>query len=464
MTIDKNELPGRAEPTGQNKDAQGSGASKSDASIAGNGAGGQANSDDEPFQIKRGYQPPPPSEPILFEVTGDNNKYPRKSQRNIRTALRGLGVTLRYDKFNDRVLVSGLAGHDILDDVVLNKLYLAADAKYSNRTQGQLLPPMDFFTIVLEDAAHSDAFHPVLDYLNALTWDGVPRLDRWLVDYAGADNTEYVCTVGSIALVAAVRRVRRPGCKYDEMLILEGPQGEGKSELLRALAGQDWFSDDLPLAADLKVVIERTRGKWIIEAAELSGMRRTDVEHLKSMLSRQVDRARLAYDRITSEARRQFIVIGTTNAEVYLKDTTGNRRYWPLRVTTLKVDELERDRDQLWAEAAQREAQEGASIRLERTLWPAAAAEQVERTVTDPWRELIATALDERQGKVRTADVWGLLGVDIERRTQEQNARLGNIMRGLGFKRKKLKFARENAWGYARGTEEEQRDEISLPM
>src|SRR5262249_6916252 len=135
------------------------------------------------------------------------------------------------------------------------------------------------------------------------------------------------------------------------------------------------FSDDLPLNADSKKTIEQLRGRWIVEAAEMSGMRRTDVEHLKAMLSRQIDRARLAYGRITTEYHRQAIVVGTTNDAIYLKDVTGNRRFWPVKTTRFDVTKLTQDRDQLWAEAAAREAR-GESIRLDAGLWTDAAQQQ----------------------------------------------------------------------------------------
>jgi predicted P-loop ATPase len=197
----------------------------------------------------------------------------------------------------------------------------------------------------------------VLDYLDGLKWDGKTRIDRWLTTYGGADDTPYVSAVGRIMLVAAARRVRRPGCKFDEMPTFESPQGKDKSTALKVLAvEEDWFSDDLPLTADSQKVIEQTTGRWIVEVAELSGMRKANVEHLKSFLSRQVDRSRMAYGRLTTEKKREFIVVGTTNETAYLKDLTGNRRYWPVKTPIFDLAALRRDRDQLWAEAAAHEA------------------------------------------------------------------------------------------------------------
>jgi predicted P-loop ATPase len=383
-----------------------------------------------------------------FEVDAQGRKV-AKSQHNIRAAMEMLEVEVSYDIFHDRILVTGLDGHTTLDDPAMEKLWLLIDERF------RFLPPKDFFFIVVSEAARRNSFHPVRDYLDSLTWDGTKRIDRWLVTYAGAADTKYVRAVGAITLVAAVRRVRHPGCKFDEMLILESPQGKDKSSMLSTMTvHQEWFSDDLPLDADGKKVIEQLRGKWIVEAAEMSGMRKADVEHLKALLSRQVDSGRLAYARITTEQPRQSIVVGTTNSTIYLKDLTGNRRFWPVKIETIDMAAIERDRDQLWAEAAARE-KEGASIRLDSSLWEEAAAEQEERTVEDPWVERIRDVLGDVKGKLLSTDAWTIVGVDVERRTQEQNARLGSAMKFLGFERKKARFDGEVKWGYLRGSSDE---------
>jgi predicted P-loop ATPase len=197
------------------------------------------------------------------------------------------------------------------------------------------------------------------------------------IDYGGGEDTEYIRAVSALMLIAAVRRVRSPGCKFDEMVVIEQEtQGTEKFTMLATLAGcEDWFLDDLPLNIHGKEVIESLRGRWIVEAAELSGMRRADIEHLKSFLSRQIDRARMAFGHFVLEVPRQCIIVGTTNVVEYLKDTSGNRRFWPVRIQQFKIAALRHVRDQLWAEAAAREAA-GASIRLDPKLWPKAAEEQ----------------------------------------------------------------------------------------
>ncbi|HKX80110.1 MAG TPA: VapE domain-containing protein [Novosphingobium sp.] len=381
----------------------------------------------------------------------DKNGVPYPNQHNIRLAMSKMQVAVRHDLFADRALVAGLeACGPYLDDPALNRLWLEIDDRYRFR------PTFDFFVRVVVDTARRSAFHPVRDFLDGLVWDGVPRIDGWLSAYGGADDTPYSRAVGSLMLVAAVRRVRQPGVKFDEMLVMESKQGTNKSSALRVLAARDeWFIDDLPLNAESKVVIERLSGRWIAEAAELKGMRKGEVEHLKGFLSRQQDTARMSYARLPVIAPRQCVIFGTTNSEQYLRDLTGNRRFWPVKVEGFDLTALRRDVDQLWAEAAVREAT-GASIRLDEGLWGAAESEQDARRIEDPFVVSIAEAIGEQNGKISSTAVWRILRIPKGMQTQDQNARLGDAMRELGFERKKLRFdGGPQEWAYVRGTGEE---------
>ena len=164
-------------------------------------------------------------------------------------------------------------------------------------------------------------------------------------------------------------------------------------------------------------------------------MRRADIEHLKAFLSRQVDRARLAYGHIVSEVARQSLIVGTTNSTEYLRDQTGNRRFWPVRCKQFDIAALLRDRDQLWAEAAAREAN-GASIRMTQNLWPMAAEEQAQRLTADPYYEALQHELGEvKQGKISSANVWEILDVKAGARGQDQSRRMADAMRALGWER-----------------------------
>lgn len=370
------------------------------------------------------------------------------SQQNIRVALRRLGVVLWHDEFAGRDLVEGLEGYGpALDDAAAIRLRLEIDERFGFR------PTKDFFYDVLSDTARRNARHPVLEYLAALRWDGVPRIGRWLVEYGGAADTPYTRAVGELVLVAAVRRVRRPGVKFDEMLVLESAQGTNKSTALKELAVRDeWFTDDLPLNAESKRVIEALSGKWIVEAGELKGNRKAGTDHLKGFLSRTHDKARMSYDRREREVPRQCVIVGTTNDSRYLRDTTGNRRFWPVAVEGFDLDALRRDRDQLWAEAAAREA-EGVPIRLDPDLWADAEAEQDARRVEEPFYERLHDALGvERPGKVKAEDAWRIVGRQAGHRTQDDNERLGDAMRRLDFDRTKRRFGLPHPeWCYVRG-------------
>jgi predicted P-loop ATPase len=360
-------------------------------------------------------------------------------EQRFRARMAQLGVRLEYDEFRDRISIRGLPGYGPhLDDAALARLRIVL-APTSKR-----LPPKDMLQDLCTNEAHHARRHPIREYLAARQqeWDGAPRVDTWLVDYLGAPDTPYVRAVSRIFLVAAVRRVRRPGVKFDELLVLEGDQGRGKSTVLKRLAvDEDWFTDDLPLNADGKRMIEQTRGKWIIECGELRGMRRHDIEALKATLSRSHDRARLAWGRIAADVPRQWVGAGTTNSRQYLRDQTGNRRFWGVPTGDIDLARFSRAVvDQLWGEAAREEARgDPQAIRLDPALYDAAAAMQAERTAEDPVHELLAQALDgQADVRIPAEDVWCIVGYgDGRARTQELNVRLGETMQRLGYSRER---------------------------
>lgn len=353
------------------------------------------------------------------------------SQDNVRLALERLGIALAHDTFADRVTWARDGRSGDLDDSFLERTWLEVDDTFKFR------PSLSFFTTVVMDAARRNAHHPVREYLKRLEWDKKERVDHWLTEYAQAKDTRLTRAVGALVLVAAVRRVRRPGCKFDELLVLESGQGLDKSTALATLCPKsEWFADSVPLGIDAKQTIERTQGSWIVEAADLHGRSRHDLDTLKAALSRQVDGpVRLAYARLPVSVPRQFVVIGTTNLDEYLHDATGNRRFWPVRVGRFDIGRLRADRDQLWAEAAVREAR-GESIRLAQELWDDAAKEQEKRYFHDPWEPVIALRLDSYEGdNIPTEELWQTVNVPVERQTPEWRLRLGTIMRHLGWKR-----------------------------
>jgi len=209
-------------------------------------------------------------------------------------------------------------------------------------------------TGLLHYALINTFFNEVQDYLRAIEWDGIKRLDTLFVDYLGALDISYTRTITRKALVAAVSRAMVPGTKFDNMVIIGGPQGIGKSTVLRIL-GKDWFSDSLQ-TFEGKEASEMIQGVWINELGELSGMSKSETNAVKQFLSRTEDIFREPFGKRTGRYPRRCVFFGTTNDKEYLKDLTGNRRFWPIDVGIQNPiknvwNQLPDELDQIWAEA-----------------------------------------------------------------------------------------------------------------
>ena len=403
------------------------------------------------------------------------NGRPRSSLPNTKIALTKMELECRHDLFKLRYLINGEAIESFVGEVSDPALLRVRERIYECFGFD---PSTQTVHTAVQTLANHHRFHPVRDYLDGLKWDGVPRVDNWLIRYAGADDSEYVRAVGALVLVAAVRRVREPGCKFDEILVLENPeQGNNKSSALQVLAvRREWFSDNLPLGLSAKETIEALSGHWIVEASELHGMRKSDIDKVKAFASRDTDRARLAYDRAPTAAPRQCVIIGTTNNEKYLRDLSGNRRFWPVHIVRFDLEALLRDRDQLWAETAAREAS-GASIRLPERLWAVAAREQQERVIENPFVSVLDTVLREKsemvngelvegqpmQGKIAAEDVWTIVGVRVALRSQDKFELLGDAMKQLSWDRVRLRVGDgQRAYHYVRGPQPHRRISVVL--
>ncbi len=250
------------------------------------------------------------------------------------------------------------------------------------------------YDIAVSKVTDDRSYHPIKEFLASLPeWDEIPRVDTLLVDFLGAIDNEYVRAVTRKTLVAAIARVMTPGCKFDTMLVLSGPQGKGKSTLIAKLCG-DWFNDSLLLSDTKdKTAAEKLQGYWILEIGELAGLKKTDIETLRGFLSRQNDIYRAAFGRRATPHPRQCVFIGTTNADTYLRDITGNRRFWPVKVpggTGRGSWELTREEvEMIWAEALHY-YKKGETLHLPKELEPIAVQEQKE-----------AMEQDEREGTIR---------------------------------------------------------------
>lgn len=252
-------------------------------------------------------------------------------------------------------------------------------------------------------AMSQNTFHPVRDWLNTLTWDGVERLDTLLIDYLGAEDNALTRAMTRKHFTAAVARVMRPGCKYDYVLTLIGPEGFGKSTLIKKMGGP-WFDDSLT-SIEGKEGMEQVRGKWLIEFGELTNYKKSTSEAYKAFISKQEDSYRPAYGRKVEIYPRQCVFFATTNERAFLKGDTGNRRFWTIECGADEVSsdlwaKLDHERDQIWAEALHRYNQ-GETLYLERDL------------------EMIARARQEAHNEVTTDERAGVIEAFIRREIPE---------------------------------------------
>jgi len=402
------------------------------------------------------------------EFRMDKGRPVSTAEHNIRVGLKKLGVSLHHNRLADQQEIDCGDGREFLEDHHLKTLHNRLERTHD------FVPPKEKLFDTAEVIARENAYHPVLDYLDSLpTWDGVPRVETWLIDHAGVKDTPYVRAVSRLILVAAVRRVRRPGCKFDEMLILESDtQGFFKSSMVKALAvNEDWYSAKLYLDGDDRRWMEQTAGRWICEAGELSKMSKTQSNELKAQLSTEVDRTRKAYGRLPTTRPRQFVIIGTTNEREYLVDSTGNRRYWPVQVTRpIDIKTFRAIVSQLWAEAAQLEqehADDDEYIRLDPSLYGAAAIEQEERRTKSPIEILLEERLSDRNGRIRVSDTWILADLEMTNRKRPsttESKEIDTAMTRLGWHKpeRAVRFTNGEARAWIKGDENECLAEICV--
>ncbi|WDL99645.1 virulence-associated E family protein [Alicyclobacillus sp. ALC3] len=334
---------------------------------------------------------------------------PAKTIRNVMIVLENdprLKGRIRKDLFADRILgyaplpwgarsrAEGAFLWTDEDDKGLRK-YMELVLGFSTR---------DLIDVALGNHATENSFNPVTEYLNSIEWDGIPRLDTVYIDYLGADDHPYTRTVARKAFTAAVARAMTPGCKFDYMTVVCGPQGIGKSTFFTKL-GREWFSDSIK-TFEGKDAAELIQGVWIVEIGELEAFSKTDIKVIKQFLSKLDDQYRAAYARTTEKHQRRCVFFGTTNDHEYLRDPTGNRRFWSVdvllqRPTKSVFDDLTGDEiDQIWAEAVMRwrvgeplhlsdemevEAQKRRESHMERDPLQGQIEEFVDRPIPEDW-------------------------------------------------------------------------------
>jgi hypothetical protein len=390
-----------------------------------------------------------------------HSKSPRgivTSYENSLIALKSLKLDCRYNVFHDKIIVEGYESY-ASGDATKNFDNILLKLREKILRQFGFDAGKDNLVDALKTECLNHIFDPVCDYLDSLRWDGRRRVDRWLIDYCGAEDTPLNRAFSRKVLIAAVRRVRKPGCKFDYVLVLEGKQGIGKSSMIRILAGEENFSESEVLGLDKREQQEALQGVWLYEISELEGMRKADVTHIKSFFSKTSDKARPAYGRTSVDRPRRCVFVATTNEDNYLRDTTGNRRFWPVKVCRIDLAAIGRDRDQLWAEASLLEAG-GEPLVIDEALWAAAAEQQSGRLEHDPWEDEIITWITVRQGAYKKpkaedgvfclavaddgAFEWRIssscllstvLGIAKERQSDAVSKRLARVMSSLGWHR-----------------------------
>jgi predicted P-loop ATPase len=292
----------------------------------------------------------------------------------------------------------------------------------------------------LEEFARERPIHPLRDRLAFLEWDGEPRIGRFLHHALGTPDDEYHRQIGAMFLIAMVARVFKPGCQADYMLVLEGPQGEEKSKFCRALAGDEYFSDALPrLEGDMVRVSMHLRGKWLIEISELSAFSKSEAGALKAFITRREEIYTPKYGRKERREPRQGLFIGTTNDDEYIRDDTGGRRFWPVRVVKVDLEWLSEHRDQLFAEAV-------SDFHHNKPHWPdrdfertTIAPLQSGRQVFDNWTDRVLEIAGLLQ-TVTIAAVWQGLGSishggDLTRLGMVEQRRIGAILKLNGYRK-----------------------------
>lgn len=375
---------------------------------------------------------------------------PKDSQHNVSLILRhALPTIFKHDHFSD-VIIYGSAppwrknalGQEVdnLDLSLIRQWFV---------DHWRLEAKVNDIDHSINAIGYENSFHPVKDYLTGLKWDGVTRTETWLKDYLGASAPEpYLTEISVILLVAMVRRIYQPGCKFDYVLIFEGKQGLGKSTAFSVLVGDQWFSDQSVNIADKDAVLSM-RGIWLHELSELASMRRSDKDAMKAFITRTTDKIRPPYGRRMQSYQRQTVFIGTTNEGEYLQDTTGNRRFWPVRVGATDLDGLAKVRDQLFAEAVSWESMGQPIYLKDKAIEAMANAEQSSRVLHDVIIDRLSDWLDSQRrlppGAKRVdvnagfamSQLWDGGGpLAGERNDRASQMRVGIALRSLGLVKK----------------------------
>lgn len=323
----------------------------------------------------------------------------------------------------------------------------------------------------IETVAHERPFHPVQDWLQGLQWDGVERLNKWLVhvlretdETIPMDLFDYLSLVGRYWLLGMVNRVMEPGCKFDYCPVMEGPGGLGKSTMAEVLAGSAWFSDTHFDVSRGKEGQEQVQGLWVYEIAEMAQFGKAEVELIKAFISAKVDRYRPSYGRVVEKYPRQCVMVGTTNQKQWLRDRTGNRRFWPVPVRNrINIDWLAKWREQLFAEAfelymqqaqyyptPEQEARLFVPQQESRLVESAVMSELLHVLTRQPGPTGIASVVNDLAEFVTISQLTTALGIDAAKSSPALEAQIRGWLEHEGWERAKRQINGVRAWGYVR--------------
>lgn len=382
---------------------------------------------------------------MLWEVSAKGANRPARHAENAIVVLRyhpAWAGRLRFDTHGQLVTVSDPPWHESDDHEASGgeRAWTDADTVRLSAWLRREVSPLDLSTADCDRAvvvaAEASPYHPVRDYFDSLQWDQSPRLSTAPARYLGTQQTDYTALVLRWWMIAAVARTYQPGCKVDNVLILEGPQGIRKSSALRVLAGPRWFSDT-PIDLQHKDAFQALPGKLVVELAELESLRKADANRAKTFFSSAVDDYRPPYGRRNVKVPRGCVFAGTVNHASYLQDPTGARRYWPLACTRIDLAAISEDRDQLWAEAVhwyragmKWHAETPEEIAL-------CASEQAPRDEGDEWETIIGAHLHTRAPATISVGelLEDVLGVKPGDWTRADQMRVSSILQRLGYER-----------------------------
>lgn len=367
------------------------------------------------------------------DISKDDKGKPHKTITNLMRYVRNvIGGDLRYNILADRVEYMGRA---------IKPSDLTAFRLEFENMRPSFVAPKDDLPNAVEAVAHENAYHPIQEYLeNIPAWDKVNRLDTMFHRIFKSPDTPYERAIGQRYMIGAVARAFDPGCKMDNMLILEGAQNAGKSTALQILFSTEYYTEFVGALNDSRRFIEQILGKWCVEFAEFSSLSDAKVDYVKALVSIRNDRTTRNYSRVgATEHPRQCVTAATINPVPgcgYLKDPTGGRRFWPVKCGEIDLEKLTSFRDKLWAEALHR-YRAGERWHLTDEEYGLAVAEQEQRQDRDLWQDYLEK-MPTKKPLTSSYILYNFLAIDRGKQTSADARRLATVMRKMGWNYSKM--------------------------